>query len=74
MPKRSLRGPWAFYALALEVLPSSGQRGERSQKLAGAMDADQDRPQDDMSVLALSIGERPDAPQIRTLGMSVPAD
>jgi serine phosphatase RsbU (regulator of sigma subunit) len=44
------------------------------QILAGAMTADQDRPQDDMSVLALSIGERPDAPQIRTLHMRVPAD
>jgi serine phosphatase RsbU (regulator of sigma subunit) len=42
--------------------------------LAGAMAADQDRPQDDMSVLALSIGESEDAPQIRTLSMSVPAD
>jgi len=38
------------------------------------MAADQDRPQDDMSVLALSIGESQDAPQIRTLSMSVPAD
>jgi len=58
--------------LAPDALP--GPRALADHLLAGAMAADQDRPQDDLSVLALSIGESQDAPQIRTLSMSVPAD
>ena len=61
-------------ALLAPDAPPPGPRTVADRLLAGAMDADQDRPQDDMSVLALSIGESEDAPQIRTLSMSVPAD
>ena len=61
-------------ALLAPDAPPPGPRTLADRLLAGAMDADQDRPQDDMSVLALSIGESEDAPQIRTLSMSVPAD
>ncbi|HUS13445.1 MAG TPA: PP2C family protein-serine/threonine phosphatase [Chloroflexia bacterium] len=54
--------------------PLSPPRQVADGLLAAALDCDQGRPQDDMSVIVLAVRPSPDVPQVRTLDMSLPVE